>query len=376
MHGDNPHGQGTVAVVDVNPSNERPLAADPDGGDSGEDVVVGRARGSREADGTYRGHITVVGLFGNDISPVDTAAGETKSGPLAAIQSSILDPLCMSTGGQVCLRLLTADSRTTATGSDNDFALARASILGLGVGAAESHGTINRDERCETASGSASAANVSTSTGSVAQVAQSSSTSRSCAGESSTSTNDSRVIGLGGTGVPLPAAGCANGTPDTQAGLPGLLPIVCNADETSGAAGVREALDVFALQVGTNSLLKETTAASESLTVAPEVLPPPGPPNVCESQASPSVGCGPPACPSPSRSDCDRRPGGRTISSDLSGDDRFAGTSPASDRGSVASANGDSLPTTGSDLGALALAALLMFAAGTLMRLRCQGVER
>ena len=33
---------------------------------------------------------------------------------------------------------------------------------------------------------------------------------------------------------------------------------------------MREALDVFALQVGTNSLLKETTAASESLTVAPE----------------------------------------------------------------------------------------------------------
>jgi LPXTG-motif cell wall-anchored protein len=33
---------------------------------------------------------------------------------------------------------------------------------------------------------------------------------------------------------------------------------------------VREALDVFALQVGTNSLLKETTAASESLAVAPE----------------------------------------------------------------------------------------------------------
>jgi len=33
---------------------------------------------------------------------------------------------------------------------------------------------------------------------------------------------------------------------------------------------VREALDVFALQIGTNSLLKQTTAASESLSVAPE----------------------------------------------------------------------------------------------------------
>jgi LPXTG-motif cell wall-anchored protein len=33
---------------------------------------------------------------------------------------------------------------------------------------------------------------------------------------------------------------------------------------------VREALDVFALQTGTNSLLKETTAASETISVAPE----------------------------------------------------------------------------------------------------------
>jgi hypothetical protein len=371
MHGDNPHGQGTVAVVDVNPSSERPLGARPDGTDSGEEAIVGRARGSREPDGTYRGHITVLTLLGQEIVGVDTAPGETKSGPLAPLQTGILDPLCTNTNEQVCLSLLTANSTTTATGSDNDFALARASVLGVGVGAGESHGTIGRDERCETASGSASAANASSSGGgSFAQVARSSSTSRSCAGESPASTNDSRVIGLGGAQVPLPAAGCADGTPDTVTGIPAVLPIVCNADETEGAAGVREALDVFALQVGSTSLVKQTTAASESLTVAPEVAPPPI--RVCESQAGPRVGCGPPACPSPSRSDCDRRPAGRTISSDLPGGDRFAGTSSAGDRGSSASANGESLPTTGSDLGALAMAALLMLAAGTLMRLRWQ----
>ena len=55
--------------------------------------------------------------------------------------------------------------------------------------------------------------------------------------------------------------------------MPGLLPIICNAEEIVGHAAVREALDVFALQVGTNSLLKETTAASESLSVAPEARP-------------------------------------------------------------------------------------------------------
>jgi hypothetical protein len=368
MHGDNPHGQGTVAVVDVNPKSERPLPADPDGTDSGEDVIVGRARGSREADGTYRGHITVLALLGQEIAGVDTAAGETKSGPLLPIQTGILDPLCINTSGQACLSLLTANSTTTATGSDNDFALARASVLGLGVGAGESRGTIGRDQRCETASGSASAANVSSSGGSVAQVARSSSTSKSCQGASPTSTNDSRVIGLGGQGVPIPAAGCANGTPDTLTGIPGVLPIVCNADETDGAAGVREALGVFVLQVGGTSLSKQTTAASESLTVTPAVVPP----QVCESQAGPRVGCGPPACPSPSRSDCDRRPGGRTISSDLPSHDRFSRTSSAGDRGDSTRANGESLPTTGSDLGALAMAALLMLAAGTLVRLRCQ----
>ncbi|HEV2775419.1 MAG TPA: LPXTG cell wall anchor domain-containing protein [Solirubrobacteraceae bacterium] len=269
LHGANPHGQGTVGVVDVDPSAERPLAADPDGGDSGEDIVVGRARGERNADGTYHGHISALGLFGNDVIPVDTAQGETKTGPAEALQREVLDPICAGT--QVCLGVLTMDSTTNANGSTNDFAVARASLLGLGVGAAESNGTIVTDANCQTAIGTARTANVTTSTGSIAAAANSSSTSRSCRGQAPVVTNTSEVIGLGGTGVPLPAAGCANGTPDTQAGLPGLLPIICNAEELVGNnAGVREALDVFALQVGTNSLLKETTAAAESLSVAPE----------------------------------------------------------------------------------------------------------
>jgi len=270
LHGANPHGQGTVGVVDIDPSSERPLAGDTDGGDSGEDVVVGRARGEKNADGTYQGRISVLGLFGNDVIPVQTAQGETKSGPLQGLQTSVLDPLCMSTNQQICLSALTANSTTTATGSTNDFALARASLLGLGVGAAESNGTIVQDANCQTAGGSARTANVTTSTGTVAGAANSSSTSKSCRGAAPVVTNTSEVINLGGTGVPLPAAGCANGTPDTQAGLPGLLPIICNAEEIAGASAVREALSVFALQVGTNSLLKETTAASESLSVAPE----------------------------------------------------------------------------------------------------------
>jgi LPXTG-motif cell wall-anchored protein len=202
----------------------------------------------------------------------DSRPGESKTGPLQGLQTGVLDPLCQATGGApngVCLSILVANSRTTTSASANDFAVARASLLGLNVGAAESSGAIAEDAKSQTSSGSAKTANVTTSGGVIAGVANSSSTSKSTTGQAAQVTNTSEVINLGGTGVPLPAAGCANGTPDTDAGIPGLLPIICNAEEIAGAAAVREALDVFALQTGTNALLKETTAASESLSVAP-----------------------------------------------------------------------------------------------------------
>jgi LPXTG-motif cell wall-anchored protein len=274
LHGANPHGQGTDVVADLDPSNERPLDGKPDGSGSGEEVVVGRARGEKDGSGNFHGHITIVALFGNEIAGVDTTPGQTKAGPLQGLQTGVLDPLCQATGGApqgICLSLLVANSKTTTAGSANDFAVARASLLGINVGAAESNGAIAEDKKCQTSTGTAKVADVHTSGGVIAKVSDSTSTSQSCAGNPPTSkvTNTSEVINLGGTGVPLPAPGCANGTPDTETGIPGLLPIICNAEEIVGAAGVREALDVFALQTGTNSLLKETTAASESLTVAP-----------------------------------------------------------------------------------------------------------
>ena len=264
MHGTEPHGQGSVAVVDLNPSNERPLSGDPDGGDSGEDIVVGRARGSQTAGG-YRGHITILGLFGNEIGGVATAEGETKNGPLQPLQAGVLDPLCSATGNQVCLSVLTANSQTTATGSTNDFALARAQVAGLGVGAAESGGTISQTPECQTSAGSAKTANVASSTGVVAAAANSAATSTSCRGQQPQVSRTSQVIQLGGTGIAQPAAG----TPDTVVEIPLVATIVCNADEVAGAAVVREALDVFVLNVGGNSLAKETTAAAEAVSVAP-----------------------------------------------------------------------------------------------------------
>ena len=273
LHGTNPHGQGGVAVVDVDPSNERPLGASPSGSDSGEEVVVGRARGEQMASGAYRGHITIAALFGRELAGVDTDEGETQNGPLQPIQEGILDPLCTGTSGQVCLSVLTANSVTTANGSSNDFALARAQLLGLGVGAAESGGAIGESGACQTAGGIARTANVASRTGAIAQVANSSTQSTSCRGAAPQTTASSQVIGLGGTQIPLPSPGCATGTPDTVTGLPPLLPIVCNAADVAGAAIVREALDVFVLNAGGTSLLKETTAASEAVSAAPEAGP-------------------------------------------------------------------------------------------------------
>lgn len=290
LHGSDPHGQGGVSIVDINPSAERPLSADPSGRESGEDAIVGRTRGEK-VNGAYRGHIAIASLLGNEIiSGPTTNPGETKSGPLEPIQAGILDPLCNSSGQQVCLEVLKADSTTTTTSSANDFAVARAGVLGLGVGAAESQGVISEDANCQTAVGRARTANVTSRSGAVATAANSSSTSKSCRGQAAEVTNTSEVLGLGGTPVALPIltpdAGCQNGTPDTVTGIPGLLPVVCNADDVTGAAAVREALDVFVLDVGgvpiipgqtPTSLAKETTAASESFTVAPAAVETAGP---------------------------------------------------------------------------------------------------
>jgi LPXTG-motif cell wall-anchored protein len=277
LHGTDPHAQGSVAVVDIDPTAERPVSGDPTGKASGEDAVVGRARGEK-VNGAYHGHITIASLFGSELLGVDSNPGEDKHGPLQPLQTGVLDPLCDSTNGQICLSVLTANSKTTASGSSNDFAVARASLLGLGVGAAESQGVIAEDKTCQTSVGRARTANVvANGGGAIAQVANSSSTSKSCVGQAPQVTNTSQVIGLGGVQVPLPAAGCADGTPDTVSGIPGILPIVCNAEDIVGAAAVREALDVFVLQTGSTALAKETTGASESVSVAPPAPPETGP---------------------------------------------------------------------------------------------------
>ncbi len=269
LHGTNPHGQGTVAAVDLGPSAERPQGGSPDGSDSGEEVVLGRSRGEQRPDGSYHGHITIAALFGNELLGVDSTPGQTNHGPLEGLQR-VLDQLC--TGSSVCLSALTADSSTTQTGSTNRYSTAHATVgggSGLDVGVAESTGDVSQSGDCQTAAGSSTLASVSAGGNTVAGVGRSTSTSTGCAGRAPQTQNSSSLIQLGQSGVPLPAPGCGNGTPDTTAGIDPLLPIVCNADDVGGQAplpsGVREALSVFALSTGDTALAKVSASGAESL---------------------------------------------------------------------------------------------------------------
>jgi hypothetical protein len=283
LHGTNSHGQGTVAAVDLAPSGKRPLSGTPSGsGDAGQDreeVVVGRSRGEVGADGKKHGHITIAALLGNELLGVDTTEGQTGAGPLESVQT-VLDQIC--TGTQICLTVLQADSSTTASSSQNRFAVATASIGGPGgitAGAAESNGSVTDSGNCRTSAGGSRIANATVGGASVATVGPTSTSSTSCRDGSGGQSSSSRVIGLFGQGLPVPAAGCGAGTADTETGIAFLAPIVCNAVDADGANEavkqaasryiVREALTVFALDVGNTALLRTAAAGAEARSEAP-----------------------------------------------------------------------------------------------------------
>jgi hypothetical protein len=277
LHGTNPHGQGTVGVVDLNPSAERPFSADPAGGTGGqqEDIVIGRSRGERRDDGTYHGHVTVAALFGNEIIPgADTGPGQTTD---TDILQPLLDALCTPPGGGpsagICLHGVHVHSATTTTGSTNSFELLGATIGGVAglpvtaavnVGVARSDGNIESSAACQTTRGDSNVADVVLG-GVTANVSQSASQTTACRDQVPVRTDSSSVVQLGAAGLGIPAAGCANGTPDTVTDLV-LVQIVCNADDSSSTTpaaaqqaatpyGVRDALDAYVLAVGQSSLL-------------------------------------------------------------------------------------------------------------------------
>jgi hypothetical protein len=275
-HGTNSHGQGTVGAVDLTPSDTLPLSGDTAGGTGTdqEEVIVGRPRGEQDANGQYHGHITIAALFGNEILGVDTGPGETQAGPIDPLQQQILDAACVSSGGQVCLELLKADSATTSSGSTNSFAVANASLFGqINVGLANANGNISSDSTCQTSHGDSTVATAGVGPLDV-DAAESSSDSQACNTGTSSVTHSSKVVQVNGNDIPIP---CESGTPDTEFTPLVIVTAVCNADDQNGVGeavtqttepyGVREALSIFVLpQI---PLLKATTSASESRAVAP-----------------------------------------------------------------------------------------------------------
>jgi len=277
LHGQNPHGQGTPATVDLPASTGRPLSGNPAGG-GGEILVAGRSRGEQNPNGTFHGHITIAALFGNEVVGVDTQQGQTRVGPLDPIQQGLLTPICNGTQNQICLTVLRADSTTNANGSFNRFSVAEAQVggpAGITANAAESNGNITQDPNCQSAHGDSSVTDASIGTF-TADALQASSSSTECKDGTRTVNNTSRVVNLGQAGVALPpliTQACANGVPNSPVLIPVLLPAICNANEVNAAQagapyGVREGLTTFALAVNNmNALLKATTGASESRAV-------------------------------------------------------------------------------------------------------------
>ncbi len=273
-HGTNEHGQGTGAVIDLAPEDTVPLPYAPGGGS--EDVVLGGSRGEVN-NGAYHGHVTILTLFGTELIPgADTNEGQTSTGPFGGV-NALLNDICTGTG--LCLSALAVASNTVAGSSANSFSVATANLnpggglLLLDLGAVQSAGTTSKTGECSTSSGSGRVAGANIANLVTASVIESSSSSTACSDGSSSQTNSSSVIGLQGQGVPLPAPGCENGTPNTDISIPLILGLVCNADSSSGAGGtqlpapygVREGLTAVAL----GNLVKATTAAAESYAIAP-----------------------------------------------------------------------------------------------------------
>lgn len=306
LHGTNPHGQGTAAVLDIAPNKELPYSGDPDGfeGDdpmggeedvaNGEEVVIGRSRG--EQNNPYHGHVTVLALFGQEVAGVDSNEGE--SNEFNPLNQLVLNAVCSGSGGLLCLAVLDATSETTANGSQNHFSAVKLGAGPLGVAVLESNGNIEEDSSCQRAHGDSQAlalgGGIDSREASIT-VLGSSADSEACNNGTNSQANDSHLLNVSEEGV-FPF--CED---ETLINL-FLVALACNADDTNGVGeavqqapvpyGVREALSVFVLpffllapedEELPQALLKGTVAASESHAVAP---PPPG---VTPTVPSPAV---------------------------------------------------------------------------------------
>ncbi|MFN2537380.1 MAG: hypothetical protein ABR549_04405, partial [Mycobacteriales bacterium] len=202
------------------------------------------------------------------------------AGPLDAVQTGLLTPICNATSQGICLSVLTADSATTTSGSTNKFSVANAAVggpTGINAAAATSNGNISEDANCQSAHGDSNVtdASVGGPTGLHADAIEATSDSRKCKDGTQSQVNTSKVVNLQNAGVALPpliTQMCANGVPNTPALINVLLPAVCNADQSNSSQagpvnGNREGLTAFVLDVGGNALTKSTTGQAESRAV-------------------------------------------------------------------------------------------------------------
>lgn len=268
LHGTNPHGEGTASVLDIGPTATRPLPGDPSGkSNPNAEIVIGRSLGEQRSDGTYHGHVTIISLLGSELLSADSTPGTTTNGPAGGLNNA-LNGVCTSTG--ICLGAATVSSTTTATSSNNSFSTLSATVGPqaisnpgpglssallaslLGAAAESSQGDIATVGNCQIADGASRVAG-SNVLGLIVQGVQSTSATRTCNdGTSTAPVGTSSVTATGQPGNPLNLSallnllpsGCqqggptsatltVNGTPNTDGGLPGLLPIICNANDTS-----------------------------------------------------------------------------------------------------------------------------------------------
>jgi hypothetical protein len=283
LHGTTPHGQGSDAVVDLTPGTSNPYSENPS--DSGEELVLGDSRGDGTT-GNYHGSTTLAYLLGQPILQVTSNPGESNDGPFQPVQDG-LDQLCDASGGQLCLTLLSQHSSSTSNSSTNSQEVLGAHIGGPGGINADvltSNGNIADDGTCQTAHGDSGVAkaNVGPLT---ADALEGTSDSTACSSGTQSTDQDSTVLNIAGTGLPIPVAGCADGTANSNfTALSPLLAAVCNADDTNGSQtsapyGVREALTLAALISGDSSLLKVATAGPETHAAAPTSNTIPTPPS-------------------------------------------------------------------------------------------------
>jgi len=283
LHGTEPHGQGTDAVVDLTPGTSAPITGDPTSGD--EEVIVGDSRGQQNSDGSYHGRAALAYLLGTPILQVTSDPGQSNDGPLQPVQDG-LDQLCSASGNQLCLTLLAQHSSSTTNSSSNSQ-----EVLGVHIGGPSgvnadlltSHGNISDDGTTQTAHGDSGV--LKANVGPLTLDALEGNSDSSASSSSSSVNQDSTVLNIAGFGLPIPTAGCDDGTPNSSfTPLSPLLATVCNADDTNGSQtsgpyGVREALTLFALISGNSSLLKVGTAGPETHAVAPpSPITPPGNP--------------------------------------------------------------------------------------------------